>query len=249
MKKILNIAFITLLLACGNNKNEVITDTDESIEINKRDIKSRDIADTCGIALFGVDSCNNNSLEKKIYKFELFRDYSLIESVITNHQSVGFGNLHEGAYIIKYEGRLNGTTINDLFLEPKRNNIGSLCFKDIAEYNGKITPFINQLNDGEVFAIKFFSYGCFHNNDSTIYISKDKGNYFLENGRDKVELTEYQKKIVEEFEHELVSRKFLGGCTTHHEYILIYKNNRIYIDDSSCNWNGFYNLIEDLSGK
>lgn len=120
----------------------------------------------------------------------------------------------------------------------------TLYSEDYVEYK----PLLNNLKNGEQFIINFESIGCFHNTNHTLKIEKKSDIIYAEYNGTTKQLNKKEIKSLGKFENELKKPK-RTGCTTTSTYTIISMNDTQRIMDGSCSWNGFYNLMEDLSIK
>ncbi|MCA0133826.1 hypothetical protein [Winogradskyella alexanderae] len=98
----------------------------------------------------------------------------------------------------------------------------------------------------------FQSSGCFHHTTEQMYISFSGDSVFLHRlieGKEqpKILLNADKLNVLIEFERQLLNRtNNYGGCTTVDSYVVNSEFSSYTIKDSSCAWNGYSSLIEQI---
>ena len=101
-------------------------------------------------------------------------------------------------------------------------------------------------------SLQYSSMGCFHNESENIELNFEKGKVFAlrivkNKFKQKIKLDQSQQNSFILFEKKLNSLNNLNaGCTTTDTYVINSKDKTYSIRDSSCSWNGYSKLKQEL---
>ncbi len=191
----------------------------------------------------------DNDVRKLNSNFKLFKKGKLIKEIKDYFDGDNETFKSEtGNYILEYKTIFNYK--RTIKFELKEGEIKSifLCF-DFLDYElDKNILLIDELKNGETLKIYFQSMRCFGGSEKELAVIKKEGKLEVAYESNKYPLNESQLRLIREFEVELKSNHS-SGCSTIDTYKLenIDSKQSQLFKDSSCQWNGFENLLELLS--
>jgi hypothetical protein len=187
--------------------------------------------------------------QPKIY-FELYKGNNLMKSVSSNsrHRNI-IKNLDTGNYKLVYWNKSKKEVIEKIIIDEVKQYEILICGEKVSKDKSLRKSFIKQLQNNEFFILNFYSQGCFHSNGNRLVFSKQSDKYFVSYEEKIIELSNNQVNQISNFEKKINKFNKIGMCTTTDYYELIYKNKIVKIEDDTCSWDGFDDLIEVLNIK
>ncbi len=189
-----------------------------------------------------------NSRHKTLEKITLLKGNLDFKSFNFNREEeLVIPNLNYGIYKIKYKSIYNKYEYIDFEINNNLQQTISICLDKINYKENNNILLIDEMKVGEVLIFDFASQGCFHSGKEEIKLIKNKDNIIATYNESEVKLTDSQYKLFREFEIELRSNH-TGWCSTKDKYrIYNEQTNEIYsVNDETCKWSGFRNLIKLL---
>ncbi|WMI70114.1 hypothetical protein [Mangrovimonas sp. YM274] len=190
----------------------------------------------------------NNEVKRLKPKWKLFKLHQDSSIIIPLQKRVKFHNLEYGSYYIEYTTIFNQkNTVEFTVSDTIVKNI-SLCFDYFDYSSNKNVLMLDELKDGHNLYYSFESQGCFKHRDSNeIEIIKNSDNLIAKYGGNEYRMNDSQIAILREFEIELRSNH-VSGCSTIDKYEIVNQHELefFFINDESCQWRGFENLIKLL---
>jgi len=187
---------------------------------------------------------------KKGYKFDISSTCKLFKNGVEIQSSekskLIFQNLSFGEYYIEYTTIYNERKRLDFKINETMKNI-HYCVDTISYGNDQNILLIDELKTNEKLLLQYNVIGCFHGDNKKLEIKRTVTDYVLSYLDKKYTLSKKQLQLFREFEIELY-KNHSNLCSTIDTYhIGIFKSEKIFtINDGSCKWSGFPNLIELL---
>lgn len=180
----------------------------------------------------------------------LFKDNIKFKDIFIHKTETEISDLPHGDYKIRYRSIFNRYEYIDFKITSNNQKSISLCVDKIDYSTNQNVLLIDEMKAEETLIFSFESLGCFHSSKDEIKLTKNQNNLTaIYNGNSK-KLSTLQYDLCREFEIELRSNH-LGWCSTNNKYgVFNEQTNEIYlVNDESCKWNGFINLIHLLGFK
>ena len=190
--------------------------------------------------------CNNNNGFTNWNYFKIYNETDTIKLNGMHYDSTFTLNvLSPGSYKFEYQTVLNLTITKIIKILENQKNILEICVDKLEFYGQQDSLIIDLLQNNESYNIHFQSDGCFHRTRNALQISKVNSEYYILSNGNQKKLSESQVKLLREFEIEI---KCIPDqwCTTIDYYTLEYANKKYKYKDNTCEWNGFYYLLENL---
>lgn len=167
-----------------------------------------------------------------------------------------------GTYRVEHSN-VFGEKIEKVYqLDDCDSNQLTICVDELPEQSENS---LEKLNENDSITIDFSSFGCFHRSGEKIVITR-RNNYYeakiyptisriflneeqKDAGTEIIILSDKQIRDLKEFENGLNRIKGDGGCTTTDRYVVTTKWGIKKVDDSRCQWNGFWYLKRSLTNK
>lgn len=136
----------------------------------------------------------------------------------------------------------------------KKETEFKICEDKFKNYNIK-TTISKSFETQKKWVLHYSSSGCFHwDNESIIIYYRKRGTYAVHKKNNKkklkIKLSKANKEQLVLFEKKIrLMNKPNAGCTTTDTYTVIFNEEEYTIKDSSCLWNGFNYLKEELGFK
>jgi len=198
----------------------------------------------------------------KLYKLPENILYHTLQSFKYKEGKIEIPYFIPGTYRLEYKN-VFGENIEKLYqLDDCDSNKITICVEEFEQQPGNS---LERLSENDSIAIGFSSFGCFHNSQERIVITK-KDKYYeakiypaiVRPSRFKEEqkscqpttiiLTEKNIRDFEGFENGLTHVKKDGGCTTVDYYDISTKWGTQKVEDATCRWSGFWYLKKSLVG-
>ena len=204
-------------------------------------------SDTLGIS-GNVYSCETNKEEFFARGLSICKDGNCEIVKVYSGGRFFIKNLSIGEYVIKY-GNIWKQTLTDTIQLNEYLRGYKICidkFQERASY-----PFLEMFNNSKSIKISQHSTGCFHNSLTEITFEK-RDEYILATfeADEKVKSTKIksakQLALIQDFFSKIDLLDGDAGCTTTDDYTFKFDRNKLEIRDSTCDWNGFHNLMEGL---
>ncbi len=141
--------------------------------------------------------------------------------------------------------------IDTILKLSKKNTHYKICEDQFKNYELK-TSVEKSIEIKKKWALQYSSMGCFHwDNESILITYKREKVYAIyktnKKRKQKIRLTQEKINLLILFEKKLkLMNKPKGGCTTSDIYTINSDTEKYKIIDSSCLWNGYFNLKEKL---
>lgn len=192
------------------------------------------------------DSKNHSLKEVTLFKDEI--EFKKIQFNL--EREIKVSKIPYGNYKIRYKSIYNKYEYINIIISSNEQKLINICVDKIDYSNNNNILLLNEMKTGETLSFSLESQGCFHNLKKEIKVKKNHNNFSATFNDSTVELSHLQLKLFREFEIELRSNH-IGWCSTNDKYYIYNENSReIYIiNDESCQWRGFENLIKLLDLK
>ena len=199
-----------------------------------------------------VSYCKYDNKDLFIKKATIYKDGTEFKKIDFEYsQDNVISNLPFGKYTIKYKSIFNILESIDFVIYEQKEKEITLCVDKINYSDNKNILLLDKLKIGESLDFLFISKGCFdiHRGKLTITRNSTK-KYKATINNFEFDITDRQYQSIREFEIELHCNH-ASDCSTVDTYKVINKNSleSYSIEDGSCRWRGFDNLIEKLNIK
>ena len=159
-------------------------------------------------------------------------------------------NLKKGEYTFEFTNIFGQIVTKNIVVNEKITKV-ELCTEEFVDTNQK--AILENLTQNDTLEISITSSGCFHfGKEKLKYYYKNQkliAEYFNNLKREKrITLNEDKKKQLILMEKEIIAmNNSLGGCTSSTQYVFILNGKEIQnVIDSSCDWNGYYKMKEEI---
>ncbi len=200
-----------------------------------------------GALTVGGKYCKYPNNDFIVLPFQLFKNGVHVQSdTLKFSRVVKFKDLSFGKYTIKFKSIYNHQEMIDVALNSKTQKI-VLCIDQIDYNLAKDRLFIDELKPNEKLKIHFDSSGCFDFEEASLEITRTGKQYLAKINETQIVLSDFQIKLLREFEIELreIPTRFCTTTDTYNLHILNTTKN-IKLIDESCSWYGFKNLLLQL---
>lgn len=202
------------------------------IELAELTIKIRDCRESNYFTYLEVVKILKDNREFKIIKPEVENEYVL-------------ENLKYGTYTIIYKSIFEKVETLKVELNENKKYSINLCTNYLDYSKETYKAIIDQLQINESYSIIMESNGCFHSNDDTLTINRNKKDYSIVWRTKTKILSKSNIDALRHFEIEL-NYMNIGGCTTTDEYIINYNGIKKHILDGTCQWRGYDYLKKQI---
>jgi len=208
---------------------------------------------TGSIEVFAID-CRTNE-ERQLPEIEIFHNQHSYGAWRAKWQESWDGltvdeQFEEGVYYIEYKsifGKIERKKVT--ILNGVKQKV-YLCMDKLNHKKSQITPLIDKLKNGEKYTIQNTFRGSIDYGIESVIIKKNNGVYYAQFKKRQKRLSKKEITLLRYFEIELnLLRNRRKFCSWANEFLLSYKQNRIEIIESSCEWNGWGYLLKKLGWK
>ena len=185
-----------------------------------------------------------------VLPFQLFKNDVKVQSdTLEFSGEIKLKDLSFGKYSVKFKSIYERQEIIEFEVNSKAQEI-QLCIDKLDYDLTNNSLLIDQLKPNEKLKIDFFTFGCFHSEETGLEIIRTKDQYLVKRDESEIVLSANQIKLIREFEIEL-RQVPTGYCTTSDTYNLtiVGSPENMELIDESCAWNGFSNLLVKLGLK
>ncbi|WJK45217.1 hypothetical protein QNM32_15915 [Chitinophagaceae bacterium DXS] len=125
-----------------------------------------------------------------------------------------------------------------------------LCTDSLPEYRVNSLAY---LKNRDTVKISFSTYGCFNNDEETLYLTKKDDRFIaslVSHEKTKSVTLDYSRiEAFIRFENEIRELRDVIGCTSVDTYLITMRTGTLKRIDGGCSWNGFHYLKKALFGK
>lgn len=199
---------------------------------------------TINIDIFGD---RNSEMRLPFSNIRMFKNGILVRTIDSHGDSTIILNVQEyGTYELVY---LNVLEIDDTIkvdIQGNKSYPVIIYYNEISDKYLSAKSVVNQLEKSDTLKIFFFSKGCAHELEDSIFIWKKENNYTLQYANKIKKLKMEQLRLIDRFYQELILINEKGGCTTEDRYTIQLNSAKTDFFDRTCDWNGFQRLKEML---
>ncbi|MER3329597.1 MAG: hypothetical protein RIF34_08485, partial [Candidatus Kapaibacterium sp.] len=157
-------------------------------------------------------------------------------------------NLNPGTYVIRYGNIWRQSLTDSIELNSYLRGY-KVCIDNFKKRDHY--PLLELFNEAKNIRIEQVSTGCFHHSLTQINFQKMDdyilATYKSEDKKRKIKIKSASDlKLITNFFSRIDLLDGPGGCTTTDDYKFSFDGTTIEISDSSCDWDGFYQLTKQL---
>lgn len=178
----------------------------------------------------------------------LYRNDAIVDGYhFPDSEKIELSKLKYGNYTIKYRTLFNQYVSTNFTINDDKDKIIEVCFDKISYDTNRNILLLDNLKNNEKLYYTLESQGCFHSLKKEIILEKKENLISLTYNKETKILSDKELNFIREFEIELRSNH-IGWCSTKDRYSIYNdKTNEVFfMNDESCQWNGFYHLIKLL---